>query len=234
MKKLVAIMLVVLVAKAAVAQTEDTSEKVQTQGGSTLTVVNKPEVGMSTWITIYNGIGRISDTACVRPGETKYFGGYLPPLSYEVRAEVTPNLDCSGAKVADLNLVLSPGETAYLQKNQRGEIALENFDRPLPIRVIQPNAIDTLTLYNQVGNSAWVTIYNNLGRISDVGCVQAGDNKTWNRYYPPFSYKVRTEIMSNADCTGNKLGDTSMSVTPGSGAALKQSSSGGYYLDDAP
>lgn len=64
---------------------------------------NDASTGHATWVTIYNTIGRISDTACVQPGESVTFNGYMPPFSYEVRAEVTNNRNCGGGTIYDVS-----------------------------------------------------------------------------------------------------------------------------------
>lgn len=66
-------------------------------------VTNNASTEHAIWVTIYNTIGRISDTACVLPSDVIEFGGYAPPFSYEVRAEVKANMDCGGDTIADIS-----------------------------------------------------------------------------------------------------------------------------------
>lgn len=64
---------------------------------------NDATTGRAVWVTIYNTIDQISDTACVQSGESVAFNGYFPPFSYEVRAEVKENVHCGGATLHDVS-----------------------------------------------------------------------------------------------------------------------------------
>lgn len=94
----------VLSSSLAFAQDENENDQLGLVFPTIIKVTNNASTEHAIWVTIYNSIGRISDTACVLPSEVIEFGGYMPsPLSYEVRAEVKANMDCGGDTIADIS-----------------------------------------------------------------------------------------------------------------------------------
>lgn len=74
-----------------------------------------------------------------------------------------------------------------------------------------PNGGARIQAHNALknGKSVWVTIYNGFDSIRDYGCVQPGEKATWDGYYDfGLAYKVRFEVKSGANCSGNTDVDT--------------------------
>lgn len=65
-------------------------------------IVFNNHMDRAVWVTIYNSISRISDNACLQPGESTFFTGYYPPFFYQVRGEVKEKLDCGGRTYDDI------------------------------------------------------------------------------------------------------------------------------------
>ena len=84
------------------------------------------------------------------------------------------------------------------------------------------------------GHSAWVTIYNTIGRIGDARCVKAGDYSTFGGYFQaPLDYKLRTEVTEGDDCRGRVINDQSRSFGMGASGVsveLSKSSNDQYEL----
>lgn len=83
------------------AQDENDSDELNVVPPTVIQVTNDSTSQHAIWVTIYNAIGRISDTACVQPDKRAQFYGYMPPFTYGVRAEAKENSDCGGATLAD-------------------------------------------------------------------------------------------------------------------------------------
>lgn len=83
----------------------------------------------STWVTIYNTVGRISDARCVKAGDSTTFGGYypVPMLNYEIRTEVKENKDCGGRTINDQSKSFGMGGSGVsveLSKSDEGRYEL--------------------------------------------------------------------------------------------------------------
>lgn len=79
------------------------------------------------------------------------------------------------------------------------------------LNVVPPTVVK-VTNDSSTEHAIWVTVYNSIGRISDVACVKPSRVVEFNGYMPPFSYEVRTEVKANMDCGGDTIED--MSITP--------------------
>ncbi len=99
MKKTLALLGLVTLITSFGAQAQDDANVMPTQ----IEFNNDASTERAVWVTVYNAIGDISDTACVQPGESTSFNGYFPPFSYEVRAEVKANRNCGGATLHDVS-----------------------------------------------------------------------------------------------------------------------------------
>lgn len=178
-----------------------------------VTFDNSVTTGASAWVTIYNTFGSIRDVGCVNAGEKRTWTGYYPPLSYKVRAEIAPAGNCQGGKIGDISKWLgktADGEAARLVSykiGDRTEYTLDTYSAGKPTNVKLPGSSISVLNGVETGASAWITIYNVFDSIRDVGCVNAGELKTWGGYYPPFVFKVRAEIIAGKDCRGAKVAD---------------------------
>ncbi|WP_041577881.1 hypothetical protein [Bdellovibrio bacteriovorus] len=193
-------------------------------------ITNKDSVGASVWITVYNFVGDIGDNACLQPGQTISFHDYMTGPAYTVRAEVKQNRDCSGATYSDLSTVVGGNDKVEMSRSATGTLWLENKGDGTDK---DANPLTTVSMRNNdtSGHSAWVTIYNTVGRIGDSGCVRPGNKKMWKNYAPPFKYNVRVEVKQNEDCSGGNLEDTDMSVPSQSGVELTVDGSGYFHLN---
>lgn len=193
-------------------------------------ITNKESVAASVWITVYNFVGDIGNNACLQPGQTVSFHDYMTGPAYTVRAEVKQNRDCTGATYNDLSTVVGGNDQVEMARSASGTLWLENKGDGTEN---DSNPLTAVSMRNKdaSGHSAWVTIYNTMGRIGDSGCVRPDTKKMWKNYVPPFNYRVRVEVKQNEDCSGGNLADTDMSVPSQSGVELTVDGSGYFHLN---
>lgn len=81
----------------------------------------------------------------------------------------------------------------------------------------------SMVLHNDLpaGMSAWVTIYNGFRQIRDVGCVNAGSQISFDGYYSPMLFGMRTEVANGLNCNGQKVGDLETNKVGGIEASLR-------------
>ena len=67
-----------------------------------------------------------------------------------------------------------------------------------------------LGLMNRTSKTVWVTVYNDtLDSIRDYGCVNPGDSVAYGGYMGFFNYRIRVEVKSGPNCSGDTLFDKS-------------------------
>lgn len=83
---------------------------------------------------------------------------------------------------------------------------VENEYESLEVGVVPPTVIK-VTNDSSTQHAVWVTIYNTILQISDVGCVTPGRSVEFMGYMPGFKYQVRVEVKEANNCGGRTLKD---------------------------
>lgn len=126
MKKLLLLLTLsaILTSSIAFAQDEDENDQLGVVPPTLIKVTNPAQTEHAVWVTIYNGIARISDVACLTPGKVAEFWGYMPPFEYQVRAEVLEgSADCGGRVISDQAVLLKMGVVGidtYVYRDEKG------------------------------------------------------------------------------------------------------------------
>ncbi len=96
--------------------------------------------------------------------------------------------------------------TFVMAQDENDYVENENEYESLEVGVVPPTVIK-VTNDSSTQHAVWVTIYNTILQISDVGCVVPGKSVEFMGYMPGFKYQVRVEVKEEMNCHGRTIKD---------------------------